>query len=144
MNNVAIANRIEAPCNWEAALSRLRVAEQVNRQYFKEVYSPAVDHEKAFEKTHGLDPSRSGYVERRKALEAKHRYRIARSIEETADRLCNEACAADDELMQTPSPDLKALRFKLERILATDDSGTEGWSADYVQQTVEDMRRLLK
>lgn len=143
MNNTATASRIEVSCQWEVVNARFTVAEAINRQYFTEVYSPAVDAEKAFEKAHGLASGQSGYVERRKALEEKHQYRMARSIEETADRLCNEACAAEDAMMQTPAPNHAALLVKLEKLLAISNGSTDSWSADYVRQTIGDMRRLL-
>lgn len=143
MNTATQEKQITAPSQWGAAVSRLAIAEAINRQYFAEVYSPAVDAEKAFEKAHGLAPGQLDYVERRKELDKQHDYRVARSIEETADRLCNEACAAEDTLMEMPAPDLAALRFKLEKLLASDEGGTDSWSVDYVRQTKEDIRRLM-
>ena len=45
--------------------------------------------------------------------------------------------------METPAPDLSALRIKLEKLLAIDNGSTDAWSEDYVRQTIKDMRRLL-
>lgn len=132
-----------SPSNWAAALARFTTADDINRRYFAEVYSPAHDAEKAFEVRHGLERNQPDYVERRRALEKEHGYRALQGIEETADRLCNEACAAEDALMETPAPDLSALRIKLEKLLAIDNGSTDAWSEDYVRQTIKDMRRLL-
>ncbi|MBY6015125.1 hypothetical protein KUV75_09465 [Qipengyuania gaetbuli] len=143
MNTVTARKQVVAPSQWGAALARYKVAHEINQRYFKEVYGPCADAERAFEEQHGLEHGQPAYVERRKALEQMHGYRMPRSVEETADRLCNEACAAEDALMEMPAPDLAALRFKLEKLLAADDGSTDGWSADYVRQTQEDIRRLL-
>lgn len=143
MATTAARKHVVAPSQWETALARYQIAHEINQRYFKKVYGPASDAEQAFEEEHGLERGQPEYVERRKALEQAHGYRVPQSVEETTDRLCNEACAAEDALMQMPAPDLAALRFKLEKLLASDNEGTDAWSADYVRQTQEDIRRLL-
>jgi hypothetical protein len=51
-----------------------------------------------------------------------------------------------DVLMGMPSPDLAALRWKLDEVIDADteaDRGTSAWSAGYVAQTMADIARLL-
>ena len=47
------------------------------------------------------------------------------------------------DLMNTPAPDLAALRFKLEHLLEDDNGSLNPWSDSYVDQTRRDIARLL-
>lgn len=58
------------------------------------------------------------------------------------DELCDALCDCELKLMEFPSPDLSALRWKLDR-LREDDGEIVPWSADYVAQTFADIDRLL-
>jgi len=48
-----------------------------------------------------------------------------------------------DRLLGMPSPDAKALCWKLDYLLGVDNDSTSSWSADFIAQTVADYRRLL-
>lgn len=66
-------------------------------------------------------------------------------LSEAAEVACDAEVDAMSTLMDVPAPDGRALLFKLEKIIASEEStgSTPSWSWPYVQQTVADMRRLL-
>ncbi|WP_203311114.1 hypothetical protein [Sphingomonas beigongshangi] len=71
----------------------------------------------------------------------------ARRAKEAADR-CDEAiadvCRCEDRLLEMPSPNRKALLWKLERLINDDGDGcTASWSIAYVEPMLRDARRLL-
>lgn len=50
----------------------------------------------------------------------------------------------EDALMETPAPDLAALRWKLAKVIDSDGTNAiSAWSAEYVAQTIADIARLL-
>lgn len=58
--------------------------------------------------------------------------------------LCTlEFVNAENALLYAPAPNLAALRWKLDRLLAIDTGETDAWSAEHVAQTVADVERLL-
>jgi hypothetical protein len=60
------------------------------------------------------------------------------------NRLAERVCDAESSVITMPSPDLAALLWKLERLLAVDPDGTtSGWHGEYVRQTLADLARLL-
>ena len=63
---------------------------------------------------------------------------IAERFEQLGERICDTA----ETLMQTPAPDLAALRWKLDHLT---DNGErwDNWSPDYVMQALADIARLL-
>jgi hypothetical protein len=62
---------------------------------------------------------------------------------ERADEAADALSHAQGALMRMPAPDRTALHWKLQHLLEVDHDSTAGWSADYVEQTKADMRRLL-
>lgn len=65
-------------------------------------------------------------------------------MDDQSDRLGDRLARAEEALMDTPAPDLAALRFKLDHLLEPDSDGsTACWSRAYVAQTVADYQRLL-
>lgn len=85
----------------------------------------------------------------RKWRAADQRACDATGIDQLGDH-CDEACDAYvdalDVLVEMPAPDLPALLWKLEYLMAAEaDEGrsTPSWSPEYVSQTIADMRRLL-
>lgn len=66
------------------------------------------------------------------------------SVNDDLNRLAESVCETESRLIEMPAPDLSALRWKLERLLAIDPDGTtSGWHGDYVRQTASDIARLL-
>ena len=60
------------------------------------------------------------------------------------DRLADRYSQCEQAVFDMPAPDLSALRWKLERLLAIDpDGATSGWSGEHVQQTLADIQRLI-
>ena len=143
MGAQTLNRQIVAPSQWEAAIAQHETTKELYERFCRDVADPARADELAFEKRHGLTREAVDYFPRRKALQQAHGYQTAPSIHDAADKLCDAMAAAEGDLMATPAPDLAALRFKLEKLLAIDEGGTDAWSADYVRQTIEDMRRLL-
>ena len=93
-------------------------------------------------------------AEFRAALDSVQAYRDKRDqhrrdsgMDEADDRwevLGERVAEAECALMDTPAPDLAALRFKLDHLLEPDSEGsTACWSRDYVAQTIADYQRLL-
>ncbi|MGN6622101.1 MAG: hypothetical protein ACTHKR_13700, partial [Sphingomonas sp.] len=66
-------------------------------------------------------------------------------LDKVADAACDAEVDAMSALMAIPAPNGKALLFKLNKIIASEEStgSTPSWSWAFVQQTVADMRRLL-
>ena len=59
------------------------------------------------------------------------------------DKLCEAMTSAEDRLMMMSAPDNRALKWKLERLLAVENDGfTAGWSGEYARQTIADASRL--
>lgn len=65
------------------------------------------------------------------------------AINEEWEELADRAHDARWNLMAMPAPDLPALLWKLEYLLADEGDGVSPWTAQAVEQTVADMRRLL-
>lgn len=59
------------------------------------------------------------------------------------DDLTDTMVEAESVLVNTPAPNLSALRWKLEHLLESDGVATSPWSPDYTKQTMADIRRLL-
>lgn len=76
------------------------------------------------------------------------RYDIDR-LDEKAERLGDALADAQRRLLDMPAPDLAALRWKLDRVLALEHADDEdggnipAWSHSYVRQTLADIARLL-
>lgn len=63
------------------------------------------------------------------------------------DRLCNEQCDRESELITMPAPDLAALRWKLEQLFGTErrEPGdfSPSWCASYMNAILADAARLM-
>lgn len=60
------------------------------------------------------------------------------------ERIVDECSAAQTALMALPSPDLSALRLKLDHVLELDqDKSLQPYSGTYIEQMLEDVARLL-
>jgi hypothetical protein len=80
--------------------------------------------------------------ERDAAIQAiRDRYDMDR-LDERSEELGDALSDAEAALMNTPAPDLAALRLKLER-LPEKDGDMPAWSSSYIAQTFADVARLL-
>jgi hypothetical protein len=122
-------------------------ADAAYRRYKAEVFMPAFNKQRAFEEAHGVEVGRPGWCERRDALTARFgsAHEVPSAIDDEFDRLVDVASDLECAVMETPAPDLAALRWKLDRLLEPDDpdASTPCWNKDYVRQTIEDYQRLL-
>lgn len=144
-----------APANrraWEHALAKLQAADGEHEAYVANFFDPAHRAEQAFEEAHGViqrlpDGSwNPGFWDARRKLEAEHgtAHMIPEHIGERADALGEAVGKAQQEVLETPAPDLAALRYKLDYLLGDDSTdSTPAWSADFVAQTLADIARLL-
>lgn len=93
-------------------------------------------------------------AEMRAALDSIQAYRDAcdkhdqetgmAAAEDRWEALGDAAHAARGKVMETPAPDLAALRWKLQHLLADDGSeSVSAWSMDYIAQTKADIARLM-
>ena len=79
----------------------------------------------------------------RKVQAIRDRYDMDR-LDEKADQLGDDIAEARSVLMKMPSPDLSALRWKLEHALFEEGNDhVPPWAAEYVAQTLNDVARLL-
>lgn len=62
--------------------------------------------------------------------------------DDRSEALANAYSDADTALMNTPAPDLAALRWKLERF-RDDDGDLDAWTSKFVAQTYADLARLI-
>ena len=87
------------------------------------------------------------WAERFVAMEdANERYQVSLGkTDPELDSASDRYVDARDALMQTPAPNLAALRWKLDELLNADDmdEGTPSWDASFVAQTIADYHRLL-
>lgn len=132
-----------AAAKWAETFARLEQAEAIYQEV-KAAAQPLYDLETAFEARHGLTAPGGGrngtpnYFAKRDALFAAHpHYKVPGAVGDTLEKLTEAYCEIETELMNLPSPDLKALHWKL--------SLTAGacWSDDYVAQMRIDMDALL-
>ena len=131
---------------WEAAMATYAAAKRTSDDYDAVHFSPAYDRETAFEKAHGIEWGKPGALERRKALQAQTNYQVPDAMNDEQEHLVECMCDAEHAVLQTPAPDLSALRWKLERVIDADPAkgqGTSPWSPEYVAQTIADIARLL-
>lgn len=142
---------------WDAAMARYRAAEREHDAYAANIFDPAWEAEQAFEKAHGLRHKQAdglwnrSYFERRKAFQEKHGtdYCVPDHLHERMEALSDGLCDARGDLLDVPAPDLAALRFKLDDILAVerrhqaDGGSTASYGYGYVKQTLADIARLL-
>lgn len=68
-----------------------------------------------------------------------------RGPDDVPSDLCDTETATWRKMLDTPAPDLPALRIKLEQLLKVDGGvkATNAWDADEVRQTIADVARLL-
>ena len=144
MNTAKQNSPIVAPTQWEAAVSRYETARDLYERFKRDVLEPAEAREKTFEEGHALSKDAPDYFERKRALQEAHGFQKPRSIEEAAEKLCDEMSDAEDVVMSTPAPDRPALLFKLGKLLSITHGSTDSWSEAYARQTIEDMHLLLK
>ena len=79
----------------------------------------------------------------READEAYSRSSGMDAAEERSEELTTRLWQAEANLRNTPAPDLAALRWKLDYLLADDDSGNmTAWSMEQIAQTKADIARL--
>lgn len=132
-----------ATARWQEAMARLDRANAAFDEYHSAI-KPILDLQDAFEARHGLIApgngrnSTPGYFEKREALFAAHpEYRVPDEIHDRLDKFVEAICEAQTLLMETPAPDLVALRWKLEH--------TAGacFADDYIAQMNADIQTLL-
>lgn len=142
MADTTITNEI-ARARWGAALARLEQADAAYEEYYAAV-KPLLELRDAFEARHGLiapgndrNPT-PGYFEKRDALFAAHpEYQVPDEIHDRLEKFVEAICEAQTLLMETPAPDLVALRWKLEH--------TSGacFADSYIAQMNADIQSLL-
>lgn len=142
---------------WEAALAKLRTANTKYNDYAANVFDPAWNAEKAFEEAHGLVHKLPNgkwspfYYDRRRELQEKHGtgYLVPDYMHKRNDALAEAISEAEMAVLNTPAPDLAALRWKLDELLKLEDhiGGGQGSTAAHypetVNQTLADIARLL-
>ena len=139
-----------ADFEWQTALRAIAVADAAY-QTFKERYAdPLFQREDALEALHGLvapgggRTATPGYFENRAALRAANPdCFVPDDISDALERLCTVFCDAQTAAMNTPAPDLAALRWKLDHAMSIESGGTDGWTVEYVKQMLADIDRLL-
>ena len=127
-------------------MSSYEAAKAASDHYDAVHFFPVWEREQAFERDHGIQWGTPGFAERRKALQEQHGYQVPDGVHDGQERLVTVMCDAEEKVLQTPAPDLPALRWKLERIIDADPEngrGTSSWGPDYVAQTMADIARLL-
>lgn len=142
MDTHAIQNGSEH-AKWQEALTCLEIADAVYEEY-RAAADPLYRLQEAFEAKHGLVPPGGGrigtplYFERRAKLLMQHpEYRVPDEISDRLEKFTEAVCDAQTVLMETPAPDLVALRWKLEHT-----SGTS-WEGAYIAQMQADIEALM-
>lgn len=121
---------------WDAAFDRLRAAEIAFAEYVNAT-DPLYYLESQFLGRHGLDLASRDAEKRKALLEANPAYSVPKHMNDHRDQLCSEFTATAAELMATPSPDLTALRWKL------DWTADATYEDDFLAQMRADMDRLM-
>ncbi|MCT2559237.1 hypothetical protein N0B51_09595 [Tsuneonella sp. YG55] len=129
---------------WERALRHFEKVTADAERYDREVWLPLSDKLNRIEDAAGLDRARFGFWDRRKAFmdvnpKLYHDYSV---VSDEVDRRGDAVADALGVAMDTPAPDLAALRWKLEQ-LREGDGDLSPWTAGFVRQTFEDVERLL-
>ncbi len=132
-----------ATAKWAETFARLEEAEVT----YQEVYAacePLFRLQDAFEARHGLicpgggRNGTPGYFEKRRALLAAHpHYAVPEAVSDNVEKLCEAVCDIQTELMMLPSPDLKALKWKI------DHTHNQCWEDHYVAQMKADIETLM-
>lgn len=129
-------NTDEMRAKWADAFERLRAAEIAFAEYVNAT-DPIYYLESQFLARHGLDLTSRDTEKRKALLEANPAYAVPKHMNDHRDQLCSEFTAIAAELMATPAPDLKALRWKIEW---TSDAE---YTDEYLAQMCADMDRLM-
>lgn len=129
---------------WEHAVRAYDRAMADCDRYYRKVWLPLSDKIDRIEDAAGLDRTRYGFWDRRKDfVKANPKlYHDLSAVGDESDRLGDAASDAGEVAMDTPAPDLAALRWKLEQ-LRDPDGDLGAWTASYVEQTFADIARLL-
>lgn len=130
---------------WERALRKFKDAEALADRHYKQVYLPLYDKAERVEDAAGLDRARFGFWERRKAFVNvnPNLYQDLNAASDECEKL-GDACAdALCEVMDTPAPDLAALRWKLDQFRDERDGSLQSYTASFTEQTYADMARLM-
>lgn len=123
---------------WWRLHARMERIERHADDYDRAIFHPLWE---AFQKANGGcpfqdTPERKALAEGMGLSEVGDRY----------ERMIEVFCRLSDRLLELPAPDAKAALWKLERLVGTDDPGTDStpaWSKDYVEQTVADLRHFV-
>jgi hypothetical protein len=134
--------------DWEAAMARYKAAQVKHDAYAANVFDPAWNAEKAFEEARGLVHKLPNgnwspfYYDRRCEFQAEHgtAYCAPDEMHERMDGLADELANEAAVLLDTPAPDLAALRWKLDYLT---DRGTEWGGWEGMNQPLADIARLL-
>lgn len=129
---------------WERAVRNFEQVTADAERYDREVWNPLSEKLDRIEDAAGLDRARYGFWDRRKAFmdvnpKLYHDYSV---VADEVDRRGDAVADALGEVMDTPAPDLAALRWKLDQ-LREPDGGLAPWMSGMVNQTFADIERLL-
>lgn len=138
---------------WEIAMARFRLAKAAHGKFFA-VFERAYAAEVAFEEARGVvhqlpDGSWTrDYFDRRRALRAElgTSHVVPDHMHERIEALSDRMNDAERAALDTPAPDLAALRWKLDRLTVEanePDGDLPPWSHEYVRQTLADIARLM-
>ncbi|MGV2495058.1 hypothetical protein [Pelagerythrobacter aerophilus] len=133
---------------WSTALAGFTDAKREYDAYYAGTFGPALDAQKAFEDSKGFehDPSNPAalatYSDRLNAFQEAHgtAHLVPEQVHKENERLCEAMCDAASKVLDTPAPDLSALRWKLEYL--TDGlTRWDGWEG--MEQVLADIAHLL-
>lgn len=142
---IAAATARTDRAEWERALRRFKEAEAKADRHYQQVYEPLADRMDRIEDAAGLDRARFDFWERRKAF-VKVNPNLYRDFDAAGDECERHGDAVSDALtalMDTPAPDLAALRWKLDQFRDEKDGSLQPYTASFTDQTYADMARLM-
>lgn len=130
---------------WDRAMSRFKEAEALADRHYSQVYLPLSNKAERVEDAAGLDRARFGFWERRKAFVNvnPNLYHDLNAASDECDRLGDAVADTLGDLMDTPAPDLAALRWKLDQLRDERDGSLQSYTASFTEQAYTDMARLM-
>jgi hypothetical protein len=140
-----VSRTATARAQWDAQWNRYQAAEEAFQVFDCEVYKPLEAQFEALLAENGYVRGKPGFEEGRAKFLPLHG--VTSEISDLQDELSERAADEQTALLNTPAPDLAALRWKLDHLFWLEpdepDASTSSWRRKYIAQTVADYRRLL-